>query len=91
MATVYCDRCEKVVRAGSGAKVKFNFTSPNRLNESGTFCTACAEALVRSAVTSRRIAKCEAWPEIFGVLKSPHIGTRNITRRDTPLPCNSVL
>jgi hypothetical protein len=37
MATVYCDRCEKVVRVGSGAKVKFNFTSPNRLNESGTF------------------------------------------------------
>jgi RNase P subunit RPR2 len=49
MAIVYCDRCEKVVRAGSGARVKFNFTSPNRLNESGTFCTSCGEALLRSA------------------------------------------
>jgi hypothetical protein len=49
MAIVYCDRCEKVVRAGSGAKVKFNFTSASRANESGTFCTACGEALVRSA------------------------------------------
>lgn len=55
MAIVYCDRCEKVVRKGSGAKVKFNFTSSSRPNESGTFCTACGEALVRSA--SRKPAR----------------------------------
>jgi hypothetical protein len=57
MAIVYCDRCEKVVRAGSGAKVKFNFTSPNRLNESGTFCTSCGEALLRSAHRKPAVAR----------------------------------
>jgi ribosomal protein S27AE len=49
MAIVYCGKCGKVVKAGSGAKVKFNFVNPRRPNMSGTFCTACGEALVRSA------------------------------------------
>jgi hypothetical protein len=49
MAIVYCDRCEKVVKSGSGAKLKFDFTNPRRPNWRATFCTACGEALIKTA------------------------------------------
>jgi len=59
MAIVYCDRCDKVVKVGSGAKAKVEFANKRQGDWKGTLCVACGQAVIRSATRKppRRVAR----------------------------------